>query len=198
MRLQTRATVKVDTIALGFIVLAFALYMFLGLSSPQSMLTDGFIITITIAGLVLMQVNRQFSEDTSFRFFSNDLYWFIASIIAISFVNFLSGEIGNLLPAAVQFSGDVRVSIVLIGVMEETVFRGFFTPWLVNRLGLYAGLISQALLFMIYHAFVYGNNVTALIFVFGAGIVLGFAAIRTQRLSIPMAAHILVDYLSTI
>mgnify|MGYP001593021923 FL=1 len=79
---------------------------------------------------------------------------------------------------------------VLIGVSEEQFFRGFLTDWLLTHMSNVAlALISGAGIFTAYHLARYSTSVNALAYVFAGGLILGFVAYRSRRISPTMLAH---------
>lgn len=78
---------------------------------------------------------------------------------------------------------------------EEVVFRGVILPRLVPWLGAPGGIVVTAVLFTLPH---YGYSVQASVTVFLAGIVFGWARLRTGGLAVPVALHMAVNALSTV
>ena len=91
---------------------------------------------------------------------------------------------------------DAQMFGVLIAVSEEQFFRGFLTPYLANRFGLTFGAVTSGLMFGAYHFAVYRNSIEALAIVSLAGIILGYIALKTRRLSPCLLAHALVNFIS--
>lgn len=85
---------------------------------------------------------------------------------------------------------------VLIGVSEDVFFRGFITAWLIALMGPVLGILLGSGVFTIYHLNVYGGDLNAMMIVFGAGLVLGWAMFQTKSLTAPILAHVLVNFLA--
>ena len=78
---------------------------------------------------------------------------------------------------------------------EDIFFRGFVTAWLIKITQPMLGILLGAGVFCIYHLQVYGLNQNALMIIFGAGVVLGWAMYTTKSLTAPILAHVLVNFI---
>jgi membrane protease YdiL (CAAX protease family) len=196
-----RFRVRLDWASLSVIVIAISLYTFIGLNSVHQQ-TAGYILGLALAGLTMMMVANGLKVEPNVsgkeqRESVKDFTLAFATIL-------LSNGVIDVLPAGLlSVSGSPGVILgVMTGVAEETWFRGFLTPWLANQLkGLYGGsfypgVFAQALLFMVYHSFVYASNINALTIVFLSGAVLGYIDLKAQRLFPSIAAHCLVNALA--
>jgi membrane protease YdiL (CAAX protease family) len=85
---------------------------------------------------------------------------------------------------------------ILMAVAEEQFFRGGLLNFLLPRLGEWGAIAGSAGIFAVYHVFVYAGNNSALMYVLGAGIILAFITVRTQRLSPGILAHCINNILS--
>jgi membrane protease YdiL (CAAX protease family) len=88
---------------------------------------------------------------------------------------------------------------MLMAISEETLFRGLILT-LVTKMSNSSliGVAVSSLVGMVYHSAVYGASNTNMTIVFLSFCVLGFTYVLSgYRLSVPMTAHILVNYLSS-
>ena len=114
------------------------------------------------------------------------------SIFAIMIVNAITMKFAKFSPVPVNAS----LFAVLIGIAEESFFRGFLQTLFISLAGDWLGIIITSLIWMTFHGAVYGLNQPALFVVFGAGIILGWVVYITRRLSITMTAHGLINFLA--
>ena len=184
--------VYLDYIGVGIVVLSLSILFFEGLGDNQTMLTATYVNLLTVAGLVVGAgtggLRWAKGAESNAQATKSVLYYLYA---------FGSIALMNVFVKAVPLSLDVvgtpaKVIAVEISTAEEVWFRGFFGTWLANqyrRAGLLGGMIAQAAVFAVYHFFVYGDDPTALMIVFGAGLVMGYADIKAKSLSPSLLAH---------
>jgi membrane protease YdiL (CAAX protease family) len=79
----------------------------------------------------------------------------------------------------------IVLAVVVIPLFEETVFRGFLQPLLVQNLGDRGGVAATSFVFGLLH------GTSSLLPIFGLSLVLGAIMLRTQRLAAPWAVHAL-------
>lgn len=84
---------------------------------------------------------------------------------------------GAVLPIAVLFT------VVIVPLFEETLFRGFLQPLLVQNLNDGAGVVLTSLLFAMLH------GTSAFLPIFCLSLLLGGLMLRTQRLGVVWAVH---------
>lgn len=134
------------------------------------------------------ETDSVFDEKTS----KTIIYYTALAVVGIS----LSGLAVKAVPAQL-----VGWSVVLYGalmaVAEERFFRKFLTNFFVSKLSPSIGLITSALIFTIFHFAIYGTQVTALVYVFFGGLILGWVAYRSQRLSPSQLGHIISNLVAT-
>lgn len=106
-----------------------------------------------------------FKEALGIKVIKTDLGTFISLLLLGVSLNFIFGGILNLLPSAVSegyvsdysiiFGGELYSTLFVIAVatpiMEEIFFRGIFQRKLMERLGIYKGLLAASLIFGIMH-----------------------------------------------
>lgn len=158
-----------------------------------SMMTFGLVLNITLVGRVPVDTDIDAEEG------SGILLWTALAVGVIAAGSFVAPLVlpSILMEAYARLSLlDARLFGVLIAVSEEQFFRGFMAPYLANRLGFTLGILSQGVLFGVYHFSVYGGNPQALLVVTTAGVALGFIALRTRRLSPVVLAHALVNFIA--
>lgn len=194
-----RGTFKVnlDFLALGLIIVAGFIFVFSGLA-PDTAALGTFLASFLALMLVLMVLlNRKVPWSGNASRAEGQLItkWFLASLVTVLASSaFVSNFPKNLAQVAgvplVAIGGVSNATIqLLVPAPEEAGFRGVAAPYLANAFGYWGGSALAAILFMIYHFFVYGDNPDALIVVLAAGFVFALAALRTQRLSVTLAAH---------
>lgn len=86
---------------------------------------------------------------------------------------------------------DRKLFGVQMAVAEEQFFRGFLTSFFMQRWGMGIGVLLSGVVFGAYHLAVYGLASPGFVYATLAGMVLSYVAIKTQRVSVPMCAHIL-------
>lgn len=153
--------------------------------------------SLLMGGTTMSLVLIGFKADRFFSLsdFLNSTFHIIISLAAVFMVNIYTS---SLQLSAAQISG--TLFIMLMGIAEEAFFRGFLLSML-NKLtnsSLIATVLSSVV-GMTYHAAVYGMNTTNMVIVFGSFCVLGFTYVLSgYRLSVPMTAHAIVNYLSSV
>ena len=192
-------SVQIDWLWLGLTLVAFLIFAYLptyvdtdpGLAIKSiigfSFLVGGTVMTIVVCGF---RADNFFSLEE----IGNSLGFIFVSILAIYMVNIYGSTLGL---SSLPISGGLFM--VLMGISEEALFRGFLTTVFVKMTG--SSLIAVALssvVGMVYHAAVYGASNTNLVIVFGSFFVLGFSYVLSgYRLSVPMVAHALVNFLAS-
>ena len=124
----------------------------------------------------------------------NSLGFIFVSILAIYAVNIYGLTLSL---SALPISG--CLFLVLMGISEEVLFRGFLTTLFVKMTGSsHIAVALSSVVGMVYHAAVYGASNTNLAIVFGSFFVLGFSYVLSgYRLSVPMVAHAIVNFLAS-
>ena len=178
--------VKLDIIALFWIVLAIliALYGTTYVDIEPSMASKNLISSqILIAGLFLtyITVGVVWSDIRYEKSFFPLVFAGLAGVMISNVASKFTASSVSVPPAL--FS-------VLIGISEETFFRGFvqsLAESLTNNT-IFAIIISSAI-FTTYHFAVYSGTPQALFVMFGAGLVLGTVFSLSRRLSINYTCH---------
>ena len=87
--------------------------------------------------------------------------------------------------------------VTLIAIGEEQFFRGFLYEWLRNLVKHPTfAILGSALIFMVYHSWIYGGDLSTMGYVFVAGVVLAYVCQLTNRLWPACFIHIIVNLLS--
>lgn len=187
---------KLDLWALFVVTAGFSIFLLIALYGPTVMSTATYIVALGLVGLVMgistgsLKISLQPPENKT-----KILTYTVIGVVAI----LLANEFVSLIPTtlAINFSAQASQIITLeISVSEELFFRGFFAPFLANRLGLAKGVIADGLLFASYHIVVYGGDPNALIFVAISGMVLAFIDLKVGSLFPSLAAHFIVNLAS--
>lgn len=85
----------------------------------------------------------------------------------------------------------------MIAIAEEEFFRGFLVNFIFKlRQSAPLAITVSAMVFSVFHLAVYGTRPDLLAYVFVSGVILGYVAWATQRLSTSMLTHIFVNVLS--
>lgn len=173
---------------------AILLFIFSGTFSLDAMVKATFVIVMSLSGLVLRLTTGLHHVDQTVDLAETreTILWLVVSFGAIFILNLTVPVIPRLFGLETANGGAVlgrREFAVLIADAEENLFRGFFTPFMAQRLGIIFGSLAAAGLFTAVHLAVYGTSVSALGVVFGAGFVLSYAALKTRRLSGVKLAH---------
>jgi hypothetical protein len=181
-------------------VVAFLIFAYLPtyLAEDQTLAMKSMIgFSLLLGGTVMSFILCGFRSDRFFSLedFANSLGFIFVGIMAIYLVNIYA-------PVALSLSA-VPISnalfLMLMGISEEALFRGFLTTMFVKMTG--SSLIAVALssgIGMAYHAAVYGASNANLLIVFGSFAVLGFTYVLSgYRLSVPMTAHAIINLISS-
>ena len=189
---MSNGIIRQDSLSKILIIISVSLLLFMSTFNVELLTKSLFAVSLILGGLTLSLVTKEYAEDNNIDLGERNQI-FIYSIIALGTVLFLS----TIVPAIhlvelaqIPFSIIVLFGL-LIAVAEEVFFRGFLLNFLIGKAGNIFGIFGSALIFAIYHLNVYGTSPQNLIFVFGAGIILGFIAFRSRRVSTVMIAHIM-------
>ena len=189
---MSNGIIRQDSLSKILIIISVSLLLFMSTFNVELLTKSLFAVSLILGGLTLSLITKEYSEDNNIDLGERNQI-FIYSIIALGTVLFLS-TIVPAIPlvelAQIPFSIIVLFGL-LIAVAEEVFFRGFLLNFLIGKAGNIFGIFGSALIFAIYHLNVYGTSPQNLIFVFGAGIILGFIAFRSRRVSTVMIAHIM-------
>jgi CAAX protease family protein len=107
---------------------------------------------------------------------------------------FYFGSIALNLQAALQYAAIWGVAFLLVGFMEEYMFRGYVQYTLTTGIGFWPTAIFLSLLFAWAHRSNPGETWLGVIDVFLAGIVLAAMLIRTGNLWLPVGFHLGWDW----
>ena len=197
--------IRQDYLSKGLTALAAFTLVFLGTFGTTLLLQASFIVILILVAFALNSLYKIEFEDinidkTESR--SIILYGAISLGVIVS-MNFLvpkSLSIFDLSQVPVGQLSIVSMSLgVLIAVGEEQYFRGFGLNLMLTKLPYsFMAILASAALFTVYHLNVYGSSLDSMIIVLGGGLVLGFAAVQTKRVSTVMLPHILVNVLAGI
>ena len=192
--------VILDFIAITLIAMTGLVLLFGGLGGligqdQASVNLSFFMLAMLGLALSLMLVSGVVSLTPSIgkSAFTQQITYIMASLAGFFILNII---VPPAVPYQLSLASSNRFVAVLISVPEELLFRGWATPFLVKRMGLLGGVMAQAGLFMLYHLFVLGTDLAGLLIVFGAGAIAGFGLMKTRRLSIPMASHLLNNFIA--
>lgn len=193
--------IRQDNISIGFSVLAVSLLIFLGTFGAALMLRGLFSVALILSGLVLSRVTGRHDVDVDIegREWSKLGVWIAGSLAVIFLTASLAPKMGMI--DVKSLSGEQiwlvpRMFGVLIAVAEEQFFRGFMANLFISRVGVGLAVPLSGLFFAVYHAAVYGTSPNLLLFVAVSGMVLTYAAVKTGRVSTPMIAHVVNNFMS--
>ena len=88
------------------------------------------------------------------------------------------------------------LSVYMIPIAEEVIFRGVFTTTLMENLGLVPGVLIGGAVFAAYHAFAYSYNLTPIIYAFIFGVMTGLTTARFKSVLPGIVAHAIVNFLA--
>ena len=184
-----------DFVSVTLVVLAITLFLyastFIGTEVAYQALTAVVLLT---SGLTMAFLLGRIKPD--FRLSSKEwtsiATWTGVSMGAIFVVNLVRQLKFEVAPM------DPRLFTILIGVSEEVFFRVFLCAWLVLLLGEMLGILASSGIWTVYHFAVYSTTPSALMVIFGSGIVIGYAFVKSHRASVPMLSHCLVNLVAAV
>lgn len=191
--------IQQDSISIAFSVLAASLLIFLSTFGPDLMLRSLFAFSLLIGGLFLSRIIKSYKEDVDIDTGEGRsmIQYAVIALGVIALVSYTAPKIMLSIDTSTLSVTDAfmvpRMFGVLIAVSEEAFFRGFATNFFVSRIGSAFGVVASGAFFAIYHASVYGSDVSLLLYVFGAGMMLSYVALRTQRVSTTMISHVVIN-----
>lgn len=190
--------VRLDFYSIGLILIAAFIFVFTGLAPGSQALGTFLGMFLALMLVMMIVINREVPFDPGIdKAESRQMAkWFLACLVVILGASAFVSTFPNQLAQAFGAIGLVTVGsvssaaiIILIPNPEEVGFRGVLAPYLGNSFGIYGGSVAGGVLFMVYHFFVYGDQPGALVFVAIVGFFFTYAALRTARLAITLAAH---------
>ena len=192
---------KLDAVSIGLIALAGMISIYFATFEKGFIAVFPAILLTVGLALMIVSEGRVPPEDT---YVSESEGWTIIKYFGIGFIGivlvaWLSPALfrpASIIPKSLSIT-DMRLFGVLMAVAEETFFRGFLMNWLINQFGsATTGILLQALIFAVYHIAVYGSSFATLLYVLIAGLILGYVAWRSGRLSSSMLAHSLINFIA--
>jgi len=189
--------IRQDYLSLSLSALAVALLLYLSTFETELLTKGIFITVVALAGLVLSRMFKVegYDEDISASEGKQILMYVALSLAAIFAVNIFVPQVTKTYMSVAPVTAAQSLA-VMTAVAEEQFFRGFFLNLFISKMGEIWGAILSSAVFAIYHLAVYGTNPTNLVIVFGGGLALAYAAIKTRRVSTPMLAHVVNNALS--
>jgi len=184
-----------DFVSMSLAVLAITLFVyastFVGTTVAYQSLVAAFLL---ISGLTMAFLLARVRPDWHLdpKEWTSILMWTGVSMGAIFLVNLVRHLRFETTPM------DPRLFSVLIGISEEVFFRVFLCAWLVLMVGEMFGIFLNASIFALYHVFVYSQQPSALLIIFGAGLILGYVFVKSRRASPVMLAHCLVNLIAVV
>ncbi len=183
---------------LGIALASLAVMISIYLSTFEKGFIAVFPTILLVTGLTLMHFSvRRDEVEESDSGAGKVLLYALVGVVGILLVSWLAPKV--VLPQDVsQLSFyDAKLFAVLMAVAEECFFRGFmlnlFYRWLNSGVG---AVVVSSVIFAVFHTAVYGTSPNLMLYVFLAGTILGFIAVKTGRLSTSMLAHSIVNLIS--
>jgi membrane protease YdiL (CAAX protease family) len=204
-----RPVIRQSPISYGATALATALLIYIGTFGSEFMVLSLFIVTLALIGIVMSRWGGFHVDDPSLDVMERreTWLWVAVSIVVIFGINIIVPQLPTSLfkmalvdpqKLAILLSiPTFRFSLgVMISVAEENFFRGFWGNLMLRNLPVVLAIPANSMLFTLYHIAVYGTSANALIIVFGAGIILMYAAYRSGYVHTTILAHMLVNALA--
>ena len=192
--------IKHDTISIAFSIIAIMLLIFLSTFGADLMLRAGFSVLLILSGLALSRMtgNLEIDDDIDPSEGISIMKWFMISVGIIvmlaMYVPKIPLSLDNL--SSTELLLVPRMFAVLMAISEEIFFRGFVTNFFITKFSLSFGILASGVFFGIYHLAVYGTEMSIMMYVVGAGLILSYVAVKTGRTSTTMLAHVLVNAIS--
>jgi len=154
---------------------------------------------LPIAGIALRHYLVGIQESVDDDYISpqgaNSAILVVLGVLAIG----IGGLLGKNLLSTIEGLSVVGASlyVTLIAIGEEQFFRGFVYEWFrkLVKLPTFA-MLGSALIFMVYHSWIYGGDPSTMGYVFAAGVVLAYVCQITNRLWPSCFIHIIVNLIS--
>ena len=189
--------IRHDKIALSLTAIAGMISIYLGLFQSQMGIV-WFPALLLILGLQLnTYVNRKYDydDDIDQREGGRIIYATMMAVVAISVTSLVMNipfykRTADIIGLSLF---DAKLYAGLMAVAEEQFFRGFLTNF-AYRYGLKntaTASVASALIGTVYHFMRYGEDPSALMFVFLGFVILSFISLREQRLSPAILAHLI-------
>lgn len=184
-----------DFISISLVILAITLFLYSTTFRGTEIADLSMVaVVLLLAGLTMSFLVGKVRID--FRLSSREsldvLVWTGVSMGAIFVVNLVRHLKFEVAPM------DPRLFSILIGISEEMFFRVFLTAWLIMLVGEMLGIMLGSSIWTVFHLFTYQTDPSALAVIFGAGLVLGYAFVKSRRASPVMLAHCSVNAVASI
>jgi membrane protease YdiL (CAAX protease family) len=191
---------KLDPIAVGFFTAGILISIYLYVVVKFSEAIYPALLLIAGASFMALITKPQVEEDITEK--HTHLYLMYTAICLGVFI-FL-GLVVPFVPQAILsvVKGlsmlDSALFLTLMAISEEMFFRGFIVGWLEQRTNFIIAILASAVIFAVYHFAVYSTSTSALLYVFGAGLILAFSVIKTKSLAPTTSAHILNNVITVL
>lgn len=204
--------IKLDNFSIVFIILNFFILIYLTVFNlnviilfPLILLLSGLMLMLVVQRLPLQEgydEDLEIYETETFEAFQRDALFSLLGFVMILSISFFvpifkTTSFFSIAQTNISDTTKLIFFSVSMAISEEVFFRGFLLNWLANINNTIANIL-QALLFSVYHFAVYGQSISLLIYVFLAGLILGYMALRTGSLTTSILIHILVNIFSVI
>lgn len=156
---------------------------------------------LLITGISLqMYVGHKVDEDKHIdrNEAGNIMFYAVVCLAVIAVTSFFVSVLPNMVEELSFTPTETMLYSILMAVAEEHFFRGAVTGFLLKLTVPPLAILGSGAIFGVYHLAVYGSNASSMIYVMVAGMVLSWAAYRTQRLSPGILAHVANNILSTV
>lgn len=200
--------VRYDPISFSLVVLSVVLLLFIARFGLELAILGLIFVAVALSGMVFSIARGYHKIEQRPINARVAIFWISLSIGVIFLLNQLTVALqGSILPlvhiplfeplAAAPLEAR-RIIVLLAAISEESLFRGFLTPWFAQRLGQpnLAAILAGGV-FAIFHLGLFPSS-TIVIVVFGTGTLLSIAALRTGRLSFVMFAHLFNNFLAEV
>jgi len=180
-----------DSISTSFMFIAGIIIVYLSVYG-YNIITSLALLTVSVAFYWLMGKSARIDKKISGREGRNIMSNTAMAVGFMMVANFL-GIFLFTVPVEGMVLTDVLLMAVLFAIVEEIFFRGAlldFFLWKLKKVPS-AAIFLSAVVFAVFHFRVYGTNPSALYVMLAVGMILGFVAWKTKRLTPVLLAHII-------
>jgi len=190
-------SLKIITICVVILFIFYVIQLSLWPVSYRNLIN---VLLISIVGLFLLLVAIKMVKTVQNKTSRIARYAFLI-LPVLAAVTMIVMPIFDIPPLSPQLAIIAFISVMFVGVGEETLFRGFFQsrlnevfgkPYQTFGINWRPGLFVSAVLFSIFHV---GNDIPVLAMALMGGLFYGFIKEKTGSIAAPIVIHVTLDYL---
>lgn len=184
--------IRADGLSYTYTIMAAMVAVYLATFEMGVLILFPVILLVTGVALQIYFMRKVDADDTmDIQEAGQITFYTLVALAVIAVSSFFISSLPQLVPRMQLTGFDTSLFAALMAIAEEQFFRGAVTSFLLMYTAPMVAVMSSGAVFTVYHLAVYGTDMSALLYVFVAGVVLAWVAYRSRRLSPSMTAHLI-------